>query len=82
MTTTAKTRAGKSVFVPFESFPGRAVSVKCDDLPRFDRIEDVRTYLLTNGMNLSRRCIAWDEITEKWARDEFETGIGTLRILL
>lgn len=82
MTTTKKAQAGKSVFVPFESFPGRAVSVKCDDLPRFDRIEDVHTYMRDNWTKLQTRFLAWDEITEKWARDEFETGVGTLKILL
>lgn len=83
MTTTKTTQAGKSIFVPFEASPGRAISVKVDDLPRFDRIEDVKIYMLTIGADRIRgRFIAWDEITEKWARDEFETGVGTLRILL
>lgn len=81
--TTKKSQTGKSVFVPFEAFPGRAVTLKVDDLPRFDRIEDVKTYMLTIGADRIRgRLISWDEITEKWARDEFETGLGTLRILL
>jgi len=80
--TTGTPATSKGIFVPFESFPGRAISVKCDDLPRFDRIEDVHTYMRDNWTKLQTRFLAWDEIFEKWAQDEFETGVGTLRILL
>jgi hypothetical protein len=76
-----KKRTAKPIFVPFEYWPGKK-GVKCDDLPRFDRIEDVRTYFMTNSALFAHRKIAWEEITAKWAQDEFETGVGKLKVLL
>lgn len=72
---------GKAIFVPFEHKPGQK-TIKVDDLPRFDRIEDVVTYMQQQGGFFAHRKIAWTEHFDKWAQDEFERGVGTLRILL
>lgn len=76
-----KRKIAKPIFVPFEYKPGQK-PIKCDDLPRFDRIEDVRTYMAINGSFFAHRNIAWEEIVSKWAQNEFETGVGKLKILL
>lgn len=70
-----------SVFVPFEVFPDNTEK-KCDDLPRFKTTGQVREYLATQGYIVAHRKIEWREHFEKEFLEEYEVGVGRLRILL
>jgi hypothetical protein len=70
-----------SVWVPFECFPD-GTEKKCNDLPRFALQKEVREYIQTHGQQLAARQLQWREHFEKEYFDEYQAGVGTLRILL
>lgn len=71
----------RSVWVPFEQLPD-GTDRKCDDLPRFASSREVRGYLAKHNQALARRMIQWREHFEKEYIEEYEAGVGTLKILL
>lgn len=71
-----------TVWVPFEMQPNGSEK-KCDDLPRFATIQEVRHYLsLHSDSGLRKRKLRWEERTEKEFIDEYVAGIGTLKVLI
>jgi hypothetical protein len=76
-----KTRTRRTVWVPFEMLPDKTER-KCNDLPRFATIGEVREYLRIHNQRLSARLLQWREHSEKEYIEEYEAGVGTLKILL
>jgi len=69
------------VWVPFECFLD-GTEKKCNDLPRFTSVRELRDYLRDHNQRLRARRLQWREHFEKEYLEEYRAGVGRLSILL
>jgi hypothetical protein len=68
-----------TIWVPFQVENRWDVKMrKCDDLPRFASMEDVKDFIQFNAVELGTRLLQWVEYGELWAFEEYAKAVGRL----